>query len=137
MPPADSRTIPCVGAVILDSTGRLLVVRRGHAPSRGAWSIPGGRVEAGESLESAVAREVAEETGLSVTVGRVAGRVELPGPGAEVYDVTDFAATVKGSATTTAGDDADEVRWVTRDELAVLPTSPGLLDTLTAWAVWP
>jgi 8-oxo-dGTP diphosphatase len=51
--------VPCVGAVVHDGQGRLLLVRRGHAPSAGLWSVPGGRVEAGESEVEAVVRELA------------------------------------------------------------------------------
>jgi 8-oxo-dGTP diphosphatase len=132
------RRVPCVGVVVLDGRGRLLVIRRGHAPSAGMWSIPGGRVEPGEGLEAAAAREACEETGLEVVVGAVAGRLELPGIDDQVYDVTDFTATVADpAAVASPGDDATEVRWVTRDELAALDTSPGLVDTLESWRVWP
>ena len=63
------RRVPCVGALVHDDDGRLLVVRRGREPGRGLWSVPGGRVEPGESVGVAVEREVLEETGLHVTVG--------------------------------------------------------------------
>jgi 8-oxo-dGTP diphosphatase len=135
--PTPSR-VPCVGVVVLDRLGRLLVVRRGHAPSAGRWSIPGGRVEPGETLEVAAVREAREETGLDVVVGEVAGQVELPGMDDQVYDVTDFIATTADpTAVPAPGDDAMEVQWVTRDELAALDTSPGLVDTLESWRVWP
>ena len=135
--PTPSR-VPCVGVVVLDGRGRLLVIRRGHAPSAGRWSIPGGRVESGESLEVAAVREAREETGLDVVVGEVAGQIELPGIDDQVYDVTDFTATTADeTAVPTPGDDATEVQWVTRDELAALDTSPGLVDTLDSWRVWP
>ena len=58
------RRIPCVGAIIKDPAGRLLLIKRGHAPQAGRWSLPGGRVEPGESDEQAVIREIREETGL-------------------------------------------------------------------------
>lgn len=130
--------MPCVGVVVLDGDGRLLVVKRGRPPAQGAWSIPGGRVEPGESLEAAAVREALEETGLSVEIMRPIGRVQLAGadPGVQ-YDVTDFAATVREPGEVRPGDDADDVRWVTREELAALPTSSGLVDTLERWQVWP
>ena len=135
--PTPSR-VPCVGVVMLDGRGRLLVIRRGHAPSAGRWSIPGGRVEPGETLEVAAVREAREETGLDVVVGEVAGQVELAGIDDQVYDVTDFVATLADpTVVPTPGDDATEVQWVTRDELAALDTSPDLVDTLDSWRVWP
>ena len=57
------RPLVCVGAIALDGD-RLLLVRRGQSLAAGRWSIPGGRVEPGETLAEAVVREVAEETGL-------------------------------------------------------------------------
>ncbi len=129
--------VPCVGAVIKDEEGRLLVVLRGRAPAQGRWSIPGGRVDDGETLAIAVRREVLEETGLQVEVGAVAGTVELPGLDGSVYAVTDFFCTPTGpSRDLQAGDDADDVSWVSRAELARLDTSPGLVDILTSWRVW-
>src|ERR1700683_4891473 len=106
-PPA----IPCVGAIITDAAGRLLLIRRGHEPGLGLWSVPGGRVETGETDEQAVVREVMEETGLEVGVGRLVGAVRRPAPGGAVFDIRDYAATVTGG-TLAAGDDADEARWV-------------------------
>ena len=56
--------VPCVGALAYDAEGRLLLIRRRNEPGRGLWSVPGGRVEPGESDAEAVVREMAEETGL-------------------------------------------------------------------------
>src|SRR5688500_19327180 len=82
--------VPCVGAVVHDPAGRLLLIKRGHAPHAGSWSLPGGRVEAGGTPEQAVEREVREETGLEVRAGDAVGRVLIRGGGVE-YDVRDFA----------------------------------------------
>ena len=127
--------VACVGAVVSDGEHRIVVVRRGRPPSQGLWSIPGGRVELGETLEQAAQREVREETGLDVVISHVAGRVDIP-HGPVVYDVTDFMATVVGHVSLVVGDDADDARWVTREELSGLPCSPGLVEALDAWAVW-
>jgi 8-oxo-dGTP diphosphatase len=128
--------VPCVGAVVHDDEHRLLVVRRGHAPSAGRWSLPGGRVEAGETDAEAVRREVREETGLDVLVGRRVGTVERDGPDGVVYDIRDYACSVTGGRLR-PGDDASEVRWVRRRELLTLDTTDGLVDTLDAWGVLP
>ncbi|HEX2315955.1 MAG TPA: NUDIX domain-containing protein [Thermomonospora sp.] len=128
--------VRCVGAIVRDEAGRLLVVRRGRPPGEGLWSVPGGRVEPGESDPAAVAREVLEETGLAVTVGALTGTVRRPGPGGVTYEIHDYAATAVGGALR-AGDDAAEARWVTPAELRALPTSPGLVAALTEWRVLP
>ena len=73
--------VRCVGAIVHDAGGRLLVIRRGRPPGAGRWSLPGGRVEPGESDAEAVVRELLEETGLRVETGSLIGRVERPGPG--------------------------------------------------------
>jgi len=128
--------VPCAGAVVRDQAGRLLLVRRGREPSRGRWSLPGGRVEAGETAADAAVREVREETGLVVVAGALVGRVERPGPAGVTYVIDDIACTVNGGQLR-AGDDADDVRWVDRAELALLPLTDGLLEALTAWKVAP
>ncbi|GAA2755642.1 NUDIX hydrolase [Actinopolymorpha rutila] len=132
----DLRRVLCVGAVVRDEEHRLLVVRRGRPPDVGRWSLPGGRVEPGESAPAAVAREVAEETGLSVVAGRLLGSVERPGPGGITYLILDYVCTTAtpGGAPR-AGDDAADARWVSPAELAALPTTPGLLEALRGWNI--
>ena len=103
--------IPCVGAVVTDGQGRLLMIKRGHEPGAGLWSIPGGRIEPGETDAEALVREMFEETGLAVEVGRLIGRVQRPGPNGTVIDIRDYAATVTGG-TLRPGDDAADARWV-------------------------
>jgi 8-oxo-dGTP diphosphatase len=128
--------VPCVGAVVRDGSGRILVVRRARPPSEGLWSIPGGRVEPGETLAAAARREVREETGLDVDVQEILGHVDIP-HGDLVYVVADFAATVSGNVPPlAAGDDASEARWVTAGELRDLCTTPQLIPTLARWGVW-
>lgn len=132
--------IPCVGAVIRDEAGRLLMILRGHEPGRGLWSIPGGRIEPGETPEAAVVREVREETGLDVRCGPLLGSAELPGLAGAVVDIRDYrACLVAGSATiATAGDDAADVRWVSDAEAAAMDergeVTKGLLAALRSWA---
>jgi 8-oxo-dGTP diphosphatase len=130
------RRIPCVGAVIKDAAGRLLLIRRGHDPGAGLWSLPGGRIELGETDQQAVAREVLEETGLSVECGRLLGTAELPGPDGTTIDVSDYLAVVTGGELA-AADDAADARWVTAADLAGLPLSDGLPGYLAAWGATP
>jgi len=130
--------VPCVGAVVRDEAGRLLMILRGHDPGKGLWSIPGGRIEPGETPEHAVIREVREETGLLVTCGPLLGVAELPGLGGAVVDIRDYRAfLVPGSAPAVAGDDAADVRWVSDDEAAAMnergEVTAGLLATLRTW----
>jgi ADP-ribose pyrophosphatase YjhB (NUDIX family) len=128
--------IKCVGAIVFDETRRLLLIRRAHPPGEGLWSLPGGRVEPGESDAEAVVREVREETGLTVTVGPLAGAVDRPAPGDAVYEINDYLASVATGRLTPA-DDASDARWCTPRDLAHLPLTPGLLDALTEWQVFP
>jgi 8-oxo-dGTP diphosphatase len=134
--------IDCVGGIVLDERPgeglRILLVRRGQEPSRGLWSVPGGRVEAGESDEAATAREVLEETALPVHVGRLVGTVERDAPAGGVYVIRDYLcrpAPDADLAAVRAGDDADDARWVTPRELLELPCVPGLVEALTGWGV--
>jgi len=129
--------VPCVGAVVHDAAGRLLLVRRGHDPHRGRWSLPGGRVEEGESPEEAVEREVREETGLVVRAGAPVGRVRIQGHGV-VYDVLDLICTVVAPADVpVAGDDAADVVFADAAVLDGLECTPRLVETLREWGVLP
>jgi len=131
--------IRCVGAIVHDAAGRLLLIRRGRAPGAGLWSLPGGRVEPDESDAEAVVRELREETGLEVRPGDLVGRVERPAP-AGVFEIFDYACVVVGGSLR-AGDDAAEVDWVdlagfeslsAADELVEL-----LAETLREWDALP
>jgi 8-oxo-dGTP diphosphatase len=123
-PSESGEAVICAGAVVRDADGRLLLVRRGRPPAQGSWTLPGGRVEPGESAAEAAVREVREETGLDVEVGELLATLPVLG-----YLVHDFTATVIGGSLC-AGDDADDVGWFDVDELAALELSPGLLDAL-------
>jgi 8-oxo-dGTP diphosphatase len=129
--------VPCVGAVVHDAQGRLLLIRRGHAPSAGLWSVPGGRMEAGESEAQAVVREVAEETALRVHPEGVLGRVRIDGDGL-VFTVTDWACTMlEPEQLPVAGDDAADVAFVDAARLAALDMAPGVVAALSGWGVLP
>jgi ADP-ribose pyrophosphatase YjhB (NUDIX family) len=125
----------CAGGVLLDSAGRVLLVRRGHPPYEGTWSLPSGRAEPGETARAAASREVFEETGLVVQVDDLLGVVHRQDPiGSVHYEIHDFACRVVGG-TWVAGDDADDLGWFTEAELADLDLSPGLLGALHDFGV--
>jgi ADP-ribose pyrophosphatase YjhB (NUDIX family) len=126
--------ILCVGAVVTDGRGRLLLIQRGHEPGAGLWSLPGGRVEPGETDAEALVREMEEETGLTVEPGRLIGQVQRPGLAGDVLDIRDYAATVT-AGTLRPGDDAADARWVNPADLAVLAVTEGLVEALTEWGV--
>ena len=133
MAPPSTREVSAVGGIAIRD-GHLLLVRRGHAPSRGRWSLPGGRVEPGESADRALVREFAEETGLVVEVADFVGEVVRPGPHDSVFRIRDYRVVVTGGAEV-AGDDATAVAWVPLSELATHRLSAGLLDALRSWGV--
>jgi len=119
----------CVGAVLVEDD-RLLLIRRGHGPAQGEWSVPGGRVEAGELLAEAVVRELAEETGLEGVCGELIGWVERVGDDHH-FVILDFEVTpLDLEAVPVAGDDAAEVMWVPLHELAEMQLVEGLAEFL-------
>lgn len=125
---AEPRPEVCVGAVaVFDES--ILLVRRGRGPAQGAWSVPGGRVEPGETLAEAVVRELAEETGLDGVCEALVGWAERIGPGYH-YVILDFSVTILTDADPVAGDDAAEARWVPMSEVADLTLAEGLAEFL-------
>lgn len=108
-----------VGAVVLDGE-RVLLARRGRAPSAGKWSIPGGLVHLGERLEEAAVREVQEETGLHVRLLGLCGVIDRVVRDADVvryhYVIIDYLCDYV-SGTPRAASDALDVAFVARDDL--------------------
>jgi ADP-ribose pyrophosphatase len=124
-----------VGAIVIHE-GKILLVKRGVSPGKGLWAIPGGTLHLGETLQNCAAREILEETGVTIAVGEClyvfdliehdkAGNVEFH------FVVVDFAALyVAGDPQ--GADDADEARWFSPEEMAAVPVSQNTIKALHA-----
>jgi 8-oxo-dGTP diphosphatase len=122
-----------VGAIIVED-GRVLLVKRGHEPLTGEWSIPGGVLELGETVREGVAREALEETGLTVEPFELLGvfdRVvrDLDERTLYHYVLVDFLCQRVSGELCAAGD-ADEARWFSAEELAKLPLAKDTADVI-------
>jgi 8-oxo-dGTP diphosphatase len=124
----EARPEVCVGAVVVADEA-LLLIRRGRGPAQGSWSVPGGRVERGETLAEAVVRELREETGLAGVCGELLGWVERIGDGYH-FVILDFEVVLLDDAEPRAGDDAAEAAWVPLHEVAELNLVEGLAEFL-------
>jgi len=114
---------------VVVSDERLLVVRRGRGPAQGRWSVPGGRVEAGETLAEAVVRELDEETGVAGVCAELMGWVERIGDDHH-YVILDFRVVALDDVDPVAGDDAAEAAWVPLHEVSDLNLVDGLAEFL-------
>ncbi|MGH9305267.1 MAG: NUDIX hydrolase [Acidimicrobiales bacterium] len=123
----------CVGGIVRDGDS-LLMVRRGHGPAAGRWSLPGGRLESGETLAEAAVRELLEETGIEAVCDELIGWVETISESYH-YVILDFAMTVLGPVEPTAGDDATEAAWVPLGDVADLDLVDGLAEFLSDHAI--
>jgi 8-oxo-dGTP diphosphatase len=111
--------------------GKILLVRRARSPAKGFWSLPGGRVEFGESLHTALHREVDEETALKIEIVGLSGwREVLPGsPGAGHYLIMSFAARWTAGEPV-LNEELDDFRWLAPDDLGGLQLTGGLQDVI-------
>ena len=117
------------GAIFRD--GRLLLVRRARSPAKGFYSLPGGRVEFGESLHTALHREVDEETALKIEIIGLAGwREVVPGAGGGGhYLIMSFAARWT-SGEPVLNDELDDFRWLAPDAIGDLKVTGGLQEVI-------
>ena len=113
--------------------GKVLLVRRARSPGKGFYSLPGGRVEFGESLHTALHREVDEETGLRIEILGLAGwREVLPtGPGAGHYMIMSFAARW-ASRDVVLNDEHDDFKWLAPEAIGDLKVTGGLHEVIAA-----
>jgi ADP-ribose pyrophosphatase len=137
MPTTNSLQSPkaAVGALVLNK-GRVLLVKRGEAPAKGLWALPGGKIELGETMAQAVEREILEETGLIIRADHIIhifdnivhnnnGDIQFH------YIIIDFLAhPLNPKAKLTPGDDAADVRWVAMDELGNLSVTETTLNLI-------
>jgi 8-oxo-dGTP diphosphatase len=116
-------------SVVVESFDELLLIRRGHGPAGGRWSLPGGRVERGETVAEAAVRELREETGLAGVCGELIGVVEVIEDHYHVV-ILCHEATVLNNTEPAASSDAAEARWVLKEEISDLLLTDGLAEFL-------
>jgi 8-oxo-dGTP diphosphatase len=129
-PPLPSRPQLAVSAAIFRE-GKVLVVRRARSPAKGFYSLPGGRVEFGETLHAALHREIAEETALTIEIaGLAAWREVMPTTeGGGHFVILSFAAHWSAGEPA-LNEELDDFQWIAPDALGELKTTPGLLEVL-------
>ena len=119
------------GSAVIFRDGKILLVRRARSPAKGFYSLPGGRVEFGESLHTALLREVDEETALKIEIIGLAGwREVLPGtPGSGHYLIMSFAAR-RIAREPALNDEHDDFKWLAPDGLGDLKVTGGLPEVI-------
>jgi ADP-ribose pyrophosphatase YjhB (NUDIX family) len=131
------RPVVGVGAIVWKGD-RVLLIRRGHDPHRGRWSLPGGRQELGETIYEAVHREILEETGVTISISDVTAVVDViereSGGVRAHYTVIDVTAEWIGGEAV-AGDDAEAVAWAAPAELAAYTLTQAVQDVIAKSAL--
>ena len=125
--------ICCVGAVLVRNQ-KILLIQRKNSPAKNLWSIPGGRLNQGESWQAAVEREVREETALVASCGSLIGWVECKYDDRR-YLIADFQIEADNLEEASPGDDAIDLVFASRRQLGELELTPGLIEFLTQHTV--
>ena len=120
-----------VGGVLLNNRQEVLLIKRNQAPAQGLWSIPGGRLETGESMVDACRREFKEETNLGVEVNHIVAVVERKLEGFH-YVIIDFSVQLTDEADSTpiANSDVSEAEWISLDDLGQYDLVVGLAEII-------
>ena len=125
--------ICCVGAVLVRNQ-KILLIQRKNSPAKNLWSIPGGRLNQGESWQAAVEREVREETALVASCGSLIGWVERKYDDRR-YLIANFQIEADNLEEASPGDDAIDLVFASRRQLGELELTPGLIEFLTQHTV--
>jgi mutator protein MutT len=128
------RPIVAVGIILLDDDDRLLLIQRARPPAAGKWSVPGGKVELGESLEEAALRELREETGLQCTLGPIVEVLDrvVRGANGDIefhYVILDFVGSAPTGALQASSDCLD-ARFVALTDLRKYELTDGLEEVV-------
>jgi len=128
---AATLTAPRVGSAVLvvDDEDRLLLGIRDKEPHRGKWVLPGGRIEPFETIEDAARREILEEAGLEIRVGRRIDVVEIIDPPHEHRVIVYTLASPVGGAVR-GSSDLSTARFFARDEIRALDLTPAVREVL-------
>jgi 8-oxo-dGTP diphosphatase len=128
-----NRPIPAASAVVINAANEVLLVQRGSAPYEGFWSLPGGAVEWGETLEEAATREVHEECGIDIQIKQLntaMSRIVRDDAGIQYhYVIVNFIASC-AQETIHAGSDAKDARWVPVNQLSQYRLTEGIKETI-------
>jgi 8-oxo-dGTP diphosphatase len=129
VPPPIRPQLAVSAAIFRD--GKVLLVRRARSPSKGIYSLPGGRVEFGETLHAALHREVSEETSLTIEIVELAGWREVvpTAEGGGHYVILSFAARWR-AGDVVLNEELDDHQWLAPDALGGLWITPGLQDII-------
>ena len=114
-------------SVALRDKDRFLLVKRGRAPSKDFWAFPGGKLEAGETLDQAARRDLHEETGLVAEDYRMIRMITLSGDWGS-FDLHIFSAVVAGSTKAVAADDAADAGWFSLADMADMQVTPSTIE---------